>query len=116
VSISGRVVIRENGPVREGNGFVLISPAKGFSGVTVILTGEDMVLNRVTDISGRFRFTDLRPGHWTLKLLDYRIPEHHIFEPIEFELELLPGESLEDIEFILSPTERPMEITITEEE
>lgn len=49
-------------------------------------------LRRVTDAEGRFAFTDLRPGAWTLEVEDAQLPSFHRLEPGSLALELAAGE------------------------
>ena len=64
-------------------------------GTTVELRGEGDVFEQVTDKDGRFLFEGLRPGSYTLRVLDDNLPESHVFERDTFELTLKPGDKQE---------------------
>ena len=86
-------------------------PSEGFANASVFLIRDDQTIVMTTDKHGRFTFNDIRPGLWSLKLVEGQIPEYHNAQPIEYEIEILPGESVTDIEFIITPVQRPMLIT-----
>jgi hypothetical protein len=89
-----------------------IQPAvKGFSGMAVFLSNEEESYTRYTDRYGKFSLTELRPGHWKLTIAEGQIPEHYECKPLEFEFDILPGQTMDDFKFVISPIERPMVIT-----
>jgi len=127
-SVSGRVVFRPAGgkPVAASATIGLNDlprggppPAPGapgslpaaVSGVTVALYGEMGYFTQVTASDGAFTFADLRPGQWTLAVAPAQLPQYCALAPLEFTLELAPGEAVEGLVFVLSPAAREMIIT-----
>jgi hypothetical protein len=69
-------------------------------------------LYRVTDSNGRFLFTDLLPGSYVVILRTERLPQwHQVLDPATYTMDLAPGDSRRDLEFIVAPMERSVEIT-----
>ncbi len=88
--------------------------------ILVEITNGSEIKRRVTDGKGRFRFEELRPGKWTLKIYDDNLPEYHYFEEDTFEFELKPGEEKEALVRVL-PKKRLIRLideggTLVEEE
>jgi len=81
------------------------------SGVFVILENGDEQFVRVTDPNGEFCFSELRPGRWKLTLAEGQMPKYYELLPSEFELDLMPGQTMDAIELLISPVARPMIIT-----
>jgi hypothetical protein len=61
----------------------------------VELTSASEIKRCVTDRKGRFRFEELRPGKWTVRMRRDNLPEYHYFEKDTFEFQLKPGEEKE---------------------
>ena len=91
-------------------------PSEGFPNASVFLIGDDETIVMTTDKHGRFTFRDIRPGLWSLKLVEGQIPEYHHAQPIEYVIEILPGERVTDIEFYITPVQRPILITVAGDE
>ncbi len=51
------------------------------------------VHRRVTDNQGRFAFAGIRPGRWTLRIVDGNLPVNTFFEKDSYEIQAAPGES-----------------------
>ena len=66
-------------------------------------------IRAMTDEDGRFVFDGLRPGSYTLKVYDDRLPELHVFEQDTFTCELKPG-AREQVEIRVVPVVRPIQI------
>jgi hypothetical protein len=49
----------------------------------------------LSDRKGRFRFSDLRPGQWTLNVYADNLPEYHYLEKNSVEVDLMPGDGKE---------------------
>ena len=78
--------------------------------IEIQINGESYF--RVTDNFGRFLFTDLDPGSYIVILRSERLPLwHRILDPASISLDLMPGDSRRDLEFIVAPMERNVEIT-----
>ncbi|MGB2868902.1 MAG: SPOR domain-containing protein [Bacteroidota bacterium] len=67
----------------------------GQPGVFLELSSGREILRRVSDSRGRFLFTDLRPGHWTVRVVGGNIPEYHYVENESAEFDLKPGSKAE---------------------
>ncbi len=111
-SIHGRVYLLD-GPLRVPGETVPDSAPgmQGYPSAMLSLECGDETILWYADSGGRFDFSGLRPGAWTLRLLDGQLPVHHRAIPEYFILDLSPGETAIGIDFIISPIERPMEIT-----
>ena len=59
------------------------------------IAGRDETLRRFTDNRGRFQFSDLRPGEWTVRVAGEGIPEYHYPERDSVRVTILPGEKKE---------------------
>jgi len=80
--------------------------------MVVELQHEGESAYRVTDAYGRFLYSDLLPGTYTIILRAERIPEWHtILNPVSYTLELESGESRRDLVFVVAPMERNINIT-----
>ena len=62
--------------------------------VMELSSGED-INRRVTDNRGRFAFSNIRPGRWTLRIVDGNLPQGTYFEKDSYELTLVPGQAAE---------------------
>jgi len=81
----------------------------GQPGVFLELSNNSETLRRVSDNRGRFMFTDLRPGRWTLKAVGGEVPPYHNFERESFDLDLRPG-GKETLVFRIFPRKRQIKI------
>lgn len=66
--------------------------SSGLAGSLVELSDGEETKYTLTDSGGRFRFADLRPGTWQLKVRTEDLPENTYLESEVLELELRPGE------------------------
>ena len=82
---------------------------KGQPGVFLELSNSQEILRRVSDNRGKFLFTDLRPGRWTLRVAGGDIPEYHYVENETAEFELKPGSKVDALMKIL-PRKRTIRI------
>ena len=82
-------------------------PLGGLAAGLVELTNGRQVLRQVTDRDGDVSFDDLRPGKWTMRVYDNNLPEHHVVETPEIEIEVEPGQTREALVRIL-PKRRPI--------
>jgi cell division septation protein DedD len=64
---------------------------------------------RISDNRGRFSFTGIRPGRWTLEVVDGNLPTNAYFEKDKFELELKPG-GAQQVELKVLPRKRRIQI------
>lgn len=128
-SISGRVVVEDPESDRHlgiadttvGDSLFLVgsgadqsikSQAQGDGGladIVVEIRDEQETVRQLTDLKGGFSFEDLRPGVWTIKVYQDRLPAHHYLEKDELRVDLKPGEKREIILKVL-PRLRPIEI------
>jgi len=65
--------------------------------------------NNVTDEKGYFRFKEVRPGKWILKVHSDNLPRYHYLEENTFSFELKPGDKKEMLIRVL-PKKRPIHI------
>jgi hypothetical protein len=104
-------------PVRAGailSGYVWLAGAADTAAMpdaVVELQNGGETYYRLTDPAGRFLFTGLPPGEYTVRLVESRLPEYHSVEPVQHTVSLAAGERAEGLEFTVSPEEREIEIT-----
>ena len=67
----------------------------GHPNVIVELVNGDDLNRRVTDNRGRFTFTNMRPGHWTLRIADGNLPQNYYFDKEAVEFDVAPGQAAE---------------------
>lgn len=94
--ITGRVAVfseeQREGLSLEGSGREPSAYGEGLSNVSLRLTSDEETFLQVTDRDGHFQFERLRPGHWTLKVYDTKLPRFHYLEKNVFEFDLKPGD------------------------
>lgn len=90
-TIEGFVLLytREKGPGPEGT----LKKGAGLANVLLELGNGNEVKRLYTDRSGRFKFSHVQPGKWTLTVLDARLPEYHIMEIRDTDFDVQPGEN-----------------------
>jgi hypothetical protein len=81
----------------------------GHQGVVLELGNGTEIQRRVTDNKGRFVFSDVRPGAWTVTVVDGNLPEYHFVEKEVQHVEIKPGESGE-LAFKVLPKRRRIQI------
>ncbi|MCP4110506.1 MAG: hypothetical protein GY749_34120 [Desulfobacteraceae bacterium] len=59
--------------------------------VLVEVKKDTEIKRRITDSKGNFKFEELRPGKWKVKIYPENLPEYHYLEKDVFEFELSPG-------------------------
>lgn len=76
----------------------VIQPAKGdltasgvLGHVLVEISDGKEILRQYTDEKGRFAFEMLRPGIWQMKIYEKNLPDHHVLDKSEFQIELTNG-------------------------
>ncbi len=94
-----------------GNGANGASVVVGVTGVLVVLENGEERFVRITDLNGEFSFCELRPGRWKLTLAEGQMPKYYELVPLDFEIDLMPGQTDDTIEFLISPVARPVVIT-----
>jgi hypothetical protein len=81
--------------------------------VIVALTGNDgKVLRRLTDAGGRFTFSGLPPGRWTLSMPPEALPEHYQLQRDSVPLDIAPGDTLH-AQLRMVPQRRTLHIVAT---
>ncbi len=94
--ITGQVAVfseeQREGLSLEGSGREPSAYGEGLSNVSLRLTSDEETFLQVTDRDGHFQFERLRPGHWTLKVYDTKLPRFHYLEKNLFEFDLKPGD------------------------
>ncbi|MGA3246377.1 MAG: SPOR domain-containing protein [Bacteroidota bacterium] len=81
----------------------------GHPNVVVELANGDDVNRRVTDNRGRFTFANMRPGRWTLRIVDGNLPQNYYFDKESVELNVAPGQAAEHT-FKALPKKRRIQI------
>ena len=72
--ISGQVMIYQFTDEKDGN----YSEKHGLANSLIELKGKQIRYNQITDEHGFFKFYELRPGRWTLKVIDQAPPNFYI--------------------------------------
>ncbi len=85
--------ISENGSVSSEDANLIED--YGLANTVVELRDTSEIRRTVTDKQGRFKFEELRPGTWILKIYSDNLPEYHYLEKDTFELQLKPGQRKE---------------------
>ena len=86
-------------------------PSLPLAGILIELHNESRVDSRYTDDFGRFSFTGLVPGKYSLLIRQDTLPEYHkVVEPTEYVIDIGPGDSIKEIEFLIDPVEREIVI------
>lgn len=109
VLISGSVTLYGSKELTLGDTTSSSIDLGGKSGVFLELTNGTDYNRRVTDNHGRFSFTDIRPGRWTLKVIGGDIPEYHVVVPDTIAIDAKPGDKREVI-FQIKPRKRTIKI------
>ncbi len=79
----------------------VLKEVRGLQETVVEITDGTETMRRFTDVQGRFSFTEVRPGKWTVKIYDNALPVHHYIEKNMFQVELKPGEEEEILAKVL---------------
>jgi hypothetical protein len=108
VSVEVRLFAFERRPPLRPEAAALVE-AGTLPNVWIELSREGEVLRRMTDARGRFEFTDLRPGRWTLSVIAADLPQHHYMEQDAFQIDLQPGDTAAVV-FRVLPRRRPVRI------
>ena len=72
-----------------------LSEEQGLADAIVELKNSSEIKRTVTDKQGQFRFTELRPGQWILKIYSDNLPQYHYLEKDTFQIDLKPGQETE---------------------
>jgi hypothetical protein len=83
--------------------------AGGQRGIIVEVTDGDEVQRRLTNAQGGFSFTNLRPGRWTLSVVQTDLSDLYFLEQDTVTLALSPGEHRE-VELRVLPVERTIRL------
>lgn len=109
VSIAGTVTLLSTKERNLLDTTTTLTEIGGQSGVFLEITKGTEIHRRVTDNRGRFLFSELRPGVWTLKTSGGDIPAYHNIEPEIMQIELLPGEK-KNVHIELRPRKRTIKM------
>ncbi len=80
----GKAILKEKGVITQ------INP---LSGAVVELKGKNKIFRRLTDNSGKFRFSGLKPGNYSIKLLQRFLPEGYTNRNKERVIKITGGET-----------------------
>jgi len=97
-----------NGNLSQDDGGKLVE-SYGLANMLVELTNGSETQRRVTDGKGCFKFEEVRPGKWTLKVYSDNLLGYHYLKEDVFEFELKPGDKKEMLIKVL-PKRRPIRI------
>ncbi len=81
----------------------------GHAGAVIELTNGLELQRRLSDARGNFRFTDVRPGEWKVRIVEGNLPEYHFLEKDAHDLVMKAGERIE-VEFRVLPRRRRIQI------
>lgn len=81
----------------------------GHQGAVLELSNGTEFQRRVTDNRGRFVFTDVRPGSWSVTVVDGNLPEYHFVEQEVQHTDVKPAETKE-LGFRVLPRRRRIQI------
>jgi hypothetical protein len=81
----------------------------GHPNVILELSNSEESIRRVSDNRGRFSFTGIRPGRWTLRILEGNLPQNTYFEKDSYDIDVAPGGSKE-FTFKALPRKRRIQI------
>ncbi len=109
VLVTGTVILYNSKETTLGDTSTSSIDLGGKSGVFLELTNGTDYNRRVTDSRGRFTFTDIRPGMWTLSVIGGDIPEYHVVVPAAIDINAKPGEKKE-VAIQLVPRKRTIKI------
>ncbi|BAS25952.1 SdrD B-like domain-containing protein [Limnochorda pilosa] len=88
----------------------------GLAGMRVVLAGDGPSREAFTDPDGTFRFEDVAPGRYQVKLDPEWLPERaEATTPMEHALEVAPGSEPPEVRFGLVQQEKAIDFTYTEE-
>jgi cell division septation protein DedD len=87
----------------------LVVELGGHPNVVLELSNSLESHRRVTDNRGRFSFTGIRPGQWTLQVIEGNLPPNYYIERERLELRLAPGSIYQDTLKVL-PRKRRIQI------
>ncbi len=105
VTVGGQVFVETPGAKGE------MPSRKPIANMVIELKSDAGSKYRYTDSFGRFLYTDLSPGSFVVLLRSEWLPQwHEVREPASYEFELASDDSRRDLEFIVIPTEREIEI------
>jgi hypothetical protein len=109
VEVTGSVVLYSMKEAALGDTSTTYLEQGGEPGVFLELTNGTEINRRVTDSRGRFSFTGIRPGTWTLSVIGGNVPEYHLIIPDTIRLALSPGDK-KDVTVQLKPRKRTIRI------
>ena len=87
----------------------VLRPSHGLANILVELSDGTAVLRRYSNAAGDFDFTDLTPGHWTLKVYEAGLPPYHVLEQQQMNFLLKPEDTVE-VELRVIPRLRTIRI------
>jgi hypothetical protein len=81
----------------------------GHPNVILEMSNSEESSRRVSDNRGRFGFAGIRPGKWTLRILEGNLPQNTYFERDSYVIDAAPGASM-DFTFKAIPRKRRIQI------
>jgi hypothetical protein len=88
-SVNGRIAIEED---KNKDGKKYIDAGTELSNLIIEVKSKNEMFRVITDKDGEFKFPDLRPGEWTLKVYPNGIPEGYELITANFNMTLSPEE------------------------
>jgi len=110
VTVAGTVLLyqAQEQAATDTSKLVLKEPV-GHPNAVVELANADEINRRLADNRGRFSFSGIRPGRWTLRIVEGNLPQNFYFEKDSYELTVAPGQSAE-LSFKALPRKRRVQI------
>ncbi|MCK4513893.1 MAG: carboxypeptidase regulatory-like domain-containing protein, partial [Spirochaetaceae bacterium] len=84
-----------------------LSLVGGLANAVVHISRDDEIRRVLTDRSGNFSLTDIRPGRWNVRIGNAQLPRYHRLVQDEFEVIIEPGDEV-TITFQVFPIRRPV--------
>lgn|GEM_PF-842299 len=86
-----------------------LSLVGGHAGAVLELKSDHETFRRVSDNRGRFLFTDLRPGNYSLSVVEGNLPEFTVFEKDHFDVTVAPDQTFQ-VQLKIIPRRRTIRI------
>lgn len=103
--IAGQLIIKEDTRANQ-KGFISVKDQ--LTPLIIEVSNKSEVYRVFSNADGGFRFNDLRPGSWQVKIYTNNLPSGYQIETTQYDVELTPGDTKE-IEFSVSKKARQIQ-------